>query len=167
MPRAGALMVVYCRFSSACARLARACCDAGLGRRGARLASRLTCCGPVCAVCSSACACCSPARACTELALGDADAGLGFGDLRPRRIGRGFLRVGGRDRRVELLLRDFVLREQAAQPLDVARGLGRVGLGFAQRAPAPWSAARARPRAPRSAPSTPPCACVDAAAAPW
>ena len=68
---------------------------------------------------------------------------------------RRFLRVGGRHQRVELLLRDFVLCEQAAQTLDVARRFGRVRLCLAQ--------ARLRGRQPGAGGSSSRSAAVDAA----
>jgi hypothetical protein len=80
----------------------------------------VTCDGPVSAVASSARACCSP------------DAGFSFGHLRARRVDGGFLRLGGGRRRLELLLRHLVLRQQTAQPFDVARRLGGVRLRLAQ-----------------------------------
>ena len=55
-----------------------------------------------------------------------------FGNLRPRRIHGRLLGVGRCRRTVELLLRDFVLREQPFQALDVAAAAGRVGFRFAQ-----------------------------------
>ena len=64
-------------------------------------------------------------------ALGDANAGFGFDHLRPRRVGGRLRAIRRGDRAVELLLRDLVLREQAAKPLDVARRLDSVGLRFA------------------------------------
>src|SRR5260370_497257 len=71
------------------------------------------------------------ARLC-EPALGDADAGFGLGNLRPRGVGGGALGVGGGGRRVELLLRHFVLREQTAETLHIARGLRRVRFRLAK-----------------------------------
>ena len=134
MPAVGALIVVRSRLSSACAqrglasaaRWASALARAGAGRRhllrrGAAQSA------------ASARACAAPARACTARCCGHAQSPVcaaatsDFGG-----VGGGAGRVGRGDRRVELLLRDFVLGEQRLEPLDVARGLGRGRLALAQ-----------------------------------
>ena len=130
-----------------------------LGRRGARLGRRDLLRRRSARSASSARACSLAGARLRQPALGDPDAGFGLGDLRPRRVDGGALRLGGRDGRVELLLRDLVLGEQALQPLDVARGLGRVGFRLAQPRLRRDERALAPPRSPCSAPATPLCAC--------
>ena len=91
MPSAGALSVVYSRFSSACCKRGLRLLHAGLGRRRRAPAWPRPAAGAVCALLQRArCACCSPARACAHAGFrATRIAGLRLRDLRARRIGRG------------------------------------------------------------------------------
>ena len=126
--------------------------DARLRRRRARAHGRAPVRAPVCARCAAPRAPGVRRRApASEPALGHADAGFALRRSALRAVvDGGVLRVGRRDGRVELLLRDFVLGQQAAQPFDVARGARGVGLGLAQTRPAPPPAAPAPLRRPAS-----------------
>ena len=103
----------------------------GLSRRGTRTHGRYLFRRSLCALqCGSRLLF---ASRCLNLpALRHSDSGFRLGDLRAHGVRRGFRRVRGRNRCIELLLRHLILGEESTQTLDVARRSRRVRFRFAK-----------------------------------
>ena len=162
-PRTGALTVVYCRLSSACASVARACATCA-SAAAARALVAATCDGPVCAVAMSARACSSPARDCASLLSATRMPASASSDLRPRRVDGGLLRL----RRGAGVASNICCETSSLASRPRSRSTSRadlVALASASRSRACALTSRARAASISfSAAATPLCAWVDAAA---